>query len=676
MVRRSLIRWVMVWTSIVGIIGVLAQPLAATGHAASPTPDTRCDVVLSPFPLTNTQHARRPQIVYFAARNELYIATAIVDPTSTSWDGTAVGVVQPTVWRARPWTIVQQRTFWPGTDRLRTPDAYPTRLAYVREGERSGILFDHVILEWTEETPTRTSGLHLTYSPVLNDEGMVTYLGLVWPFFVSAMQPLPLPQPDSSNADLVWVGRLALDSAGETFGWGYRYQRFGDGWTGIHPYLSAWLIREAADHDQPYTTTVFAPPEEEAPAMARSEDAIAHAALTELRADHERRIGIWRFDPEAIETLSPFVSDETRPAWQRWSVVPGWGTNPSLAFHGTTMFVTYRDATNRPMLAWTTTDAPDGWQTLMLDEHAAEGQIHLVVDAPRYRYVAVWTRRGPAMDGSDNQLVMLHGLLETPTIHSTPVAITTPGPWSNPQAAINRFGDIHLVADYAPAGGQARPHLLTLPIRWTGPTTLPAHPTHAQTGVFAWDPYVSMWREEIRVTLQSATGSVEVWDATMNGAMIPATNRPAGPALVTGTWEGCEGLPLGGVQVIPPPPVAYTSATLTVAEQNPTEGTIRLANAVTDVQVWFTGEVQVQDAAGNVHRRNCRVSLAMINGDLAGRCYLPSTTAMTNGQATVTITGTLIDVLDQQVAMTPATITLTAPTEFRRYAVFVPVVTR
>lgn len=39
-------------------------------------------------------------------------------------------------------------------------------------------------------------------------------------------------------------------------------------------------------------------------------------------------------------------------------------TEPVLALAGETMLVTYRDSNGLPMLAWTTTDSPDGWQII------------------------------------------------------------------------------------------------------------------------------------------------------------------------------------------------------------------------------------------------------------------------------------------------------------------------
>lgn len=39
-------------------------------------------------------------------------------------------------------------------------------------------------------------------------------------------------------------------------------------------------------------------------------------------------------------------------------------TEPVRALAGETMLVTYRDSNGLPMLAWTTTDSPDGWQLI------------------------------------------------------------------------------------------------------------------------------------------------------------------------------------------------------------------------------------------------------------------------------------------------------------------------
>lgn len=675
MTHRS--RWTLALVMILsGFMSVSAVPV--TTNASTIIPASRCGVIVEPFPLTDTQQGKRPQITYVPARDEVYAAVTLIDPTAPDPNGGQPGVALPTLWRVRPWQRTLQIRSWLGDTPLRQPDEYPTNLYHVPIGVFFGVLRDYVALAWvehpysTDSAQTETNGIQVEHFPATPDPNPIQILRFTSSVGAMESRTTLLANTDSSVPDQIEVIRVYRDPDRTSAAWGYR---FTDGWTGGHPYLTPWLIREPAQQNQPYTTTVHAPLEPEAPALATSGNNIAYAALTELRDGGERRIGIWQFDPTAIVIQSVFSSYELRPPWQRWGMAPGWATEPFLAFHGTTMLLTYRDATDRPMLAWTTTDAPDGWQVIALDDQAAIGQIHLMVDAPRARYVAVWARRGTAMDEHDQQLVIMHGLLSDPAVRTTPVAMTEPGPWGNPQATMRTNGTIHLVADYAPADGRAMPYLLTVPVRWDGPATLPAQPTQPRTGVLTWDSGVAR-PAQLTVTFRSAAGSVEFLQQSSTTIPIAASPLPAGPALVTGTWNDCDGLPLGSVEIVPPPTVTYTEASLGVAQRNPTDVSVQIHGVTPVMPLTFTGEVQVQDAAGTIHRGPCRTTLTTTASTLTGSCPLPRGTAMASGDATITVTGTLEDSLGQPAALSPGPLSLTGSTRYEALTVFIPTVLR
>lgn len=135
-------------------------------------------------------------------------------------------------------------------------------------------------------------------------------------------------------------------------------------------------------------------------------------------------------------------------------------------------------------------------------------------------------------------------------------------------------------------------------------------------------------------------------------------------------------MPLGGVEIVPPPTVTYTEASLGVAQRNPTEVSVQIHGVTPVVPLTFTGEVQVQDAAGTIYRGPCRTTLTTTDSTLTGSCPLPRGTAMASGDATITVTGTLEDSLGQPAVLSPGSLSLTGSTRYEELTVFIPTVLR
>lgn len=684
---------------IVIVIGALPGPSLVRSQPSPTLPQAACGVTLEPFPIPAGHTARRPQIVYFPPYDEMYVAVTSIDPTVPNPYGWPAGISYPTLWTIRPWQQQVQHEAWLEAAPA-DPLAHPVNLDYYPVGIEQSIIVDDT------GAPVLDEHGRLQYEFVLSDrvlmqwirQGATIYQTTVWPYQRARGKPwwygtrnvinvfgggeirgTIIPNPDR-RPSLVYLFRDPLTTALDEprGGWGYLYYQ--SLLRNKHPLVLRWLVREQLA--RPLETTVIAP--REAPAIATSGSNVAYAALSEVTPEGGQRIGLWRFDPSVIEHTGFLTSQETDLAWRRWGMLPGEASHPTLGMVGETMLLTYRAADGRPMLAWTQTSAPDGWQTIALDTQMADRAIDLIIDEPRQRYLAVWARRTVADDPTQNQLVIMQGLLTNPAVRTLPVAMTAPGPWYDPQGAIRSNGMVHIVADGAPPDEPVRPYLLTLPAWWDGPITVPALPVNdaARSGRLAWDAGVTP-PESLTLRLEHSTERVDISLETSTTVTLPSTPLPAGPALVSLAWPECDGLPIGGIAIQAPPTAQYEDAALDVAPTNPLSVRLRLGNATTETPLHVVGTVRIIAADDREYRLDCTMALmASGDGTLRGACALPARDTLPDGAATIILEGMLTDAFGQRAITDPldrALLALTATTRYVSFVpsmVFVPVVTR
>lgn len=677
-IGRSIIVLIIVCGIVLG--GVLSHAPAAARTDGPILAAGRCGVVVEPFPVPPGMSAKRPTIVTTSYSDAVYAGVTLIDPAYRDSGLARVrGAGLPTVWLARPW-----RPEWQGWYPIANAplDAYYhtmslTAISVLADGIDPTVhgdaaiadRFDAILAAMVYDQTALYTQLFFPFqrdtddylSPPALDDGPGGGRFFGGGFFVWEPRVVALSPEGESwyPAILVLMREVTFPTTSGHGAWGYAYgpTYFGDA---AGPELFRWLLHETKPGSL-VEASVRAPLEP--PAVVRMATGEVVSALTEERADGVRQVTLWQFDRTAIERppSSVWGMRETRPSWRRWAAIPvlpdnptGWSSNPSLASAGRTILVTFRDGQERPVLAWTTVDDPTQWHVMRLADHVADGRIHIVADLPRHRYLAAWAQRGPTR--AENQLVITHGLLTNPATHTPPVAITTPGPWFDPMLAVTPAGTVHLAADFVPADEPAVPQLLTLPAQWESPREIPMQPIDARwrQGRLRWQadahpPAAGATTIHLRHSRETLTFGAQ----TATEILIPMNPLLPGDTLVSGTWDGCDELPLGSVTVAPPPVVTYERAEWSLAGENPVLATVRLVAARSSHPVQIRLRVELRDALGQNHTGIADVPLSPLDGDVTGSMDLTNLGPLPDGAATIVLNGVVRDSFGQLAVTVP-----------------------
>lgn len=655
----SSIRAWLVWVMIAGCVAgsVAAIPPSVASQSPTVVAEGRCGVIVEPFPLPADQAAQRPKIAFFPPTGEVFVSVVGVTRWVRSSDNIPQIVGWPTVWTIRPWRLQGALGIYSITDRpnrirdYTDPYYHASELQYMPlDDGRHGYLSFLWGVGWLYETQLQP-GPNIAESPILwTMVGNFLWEPRLLPVVSKTFNGLP--------SHIIVVSHLyPLQFAGEPIQYYWTYQWRSTLTPDFRSMRHLWHSGISTSSGNVLKAHVSAP------GLAVSGSGEVFAALNEAPLWSEPQIGIWRFDTDAwvwdetVDSGNKWV--EVRPAWTRWSQVPaapgdatGRTTEPVLAFAGETMLVTYRDSNGLPLLAWTTTDAPDNWRLIRLDDQPTTGRIHIVVDAARHRYVTAWARQGATR--TQNQIVMMHGLLADPALHTAPTAITTPGPWFDPTLLVTPNGTVHLVADFVPVERGGIPQLLTLPARWDAPLTTPQQPLAPawRQGRIFWEEGATMPAGTL-LNVRSRAGSASVAVTNPAAATLPDTLDP-GPALLSLAQPGCGDLPIGGMEVTPPPAVAYRTAEIAVAATDPKQITVRLTDGTADRPLYLRLHVRaLSDADNQTREMTCTTPFTASGTALEARCSLLDLGGMPAGTATLQIEAILHDQFGQTATPLP-----------------------
>lgn len=657
---RAWLVWVIIAGCVAGSVAFIPSPVA--GQSPTVAAEGRCGVIVEPFPLPADQAAQRPRIVFFPPTGEVFVGVVGVTREVSTRDNTPLVVGWPTVWTIRPWRLQWDQATYVSpavSDALldnTNPYNHTAELQYIPSSEQGGYLSFRWGYSWLYETrlqPGPEISNSLTRWIMIGD--------FIW-------EPRVLPVVSktfnglASQLMVVSNGYPGIVGQPLQFSWIYQWRSA----LTPHLYSTRHLVYSSINNERGFSLGAHF----SAPGLAVSGSGEVFAALNEASLWSEPQIGIWRFDTDAwvwdetVDSGNKWV--EVRPAWTRWSQVPaapgdatGRTTEPVLAFAGEMMLVTYRDSNGLPLLAWTTTNSPDNWQLIRLDDQPTTGRIHIVVDAARQRYVAAWARQGATR--TQNQIVIMHGLLADPALHTAPTAITAPGPWFDPTLLVTPNGTVHLVADFVPVEGGGIPQLLTLPARWDAPLTTPQQPLAPvwRQGRILWEEGATMPAGAL-LNVRSRTGSASVAVTNPAVATLPDTLEP-GPALLSLAQPGCGDLPIGGMEVTPPPAVTYRAAEITVAATDPKLITVRLTDGTADRPLYLRLRVRaLSDADNQTREMTCTTPFTASGPALEARCSLLDLGGMPAGAATLQIEAVLHDQFGQTaMPLTQATFSAT-----------------